>query len=718
MAREKRLFGVVETGTHSWWVILDQNLPQGLADMAFRLWEAIFNWMTRGAFVIERHFDRLPEAAISIHVRLEDLANWEELRPQAFTGSGEAPHATYSDNEGVTLTLPSGCLVHFFKPTNIGERLCLEAIIEAMHRRIHDLDSSPSTKELVDEIVRDDGARFFHLLRANSFRDRLSATTRPPKPTFLAEEDDAWCRLGLAWLVREPTTTGDEVIGEKACVDFLNSLVDAVWARLRPQLEGFDRLALARRALENVEAIAFDERHWRTTARALLALHNDRDDVVRAAHERAGARNAASLASRVLVEMAVCTCAVNKAVTKPSQADFDNLLANVMLLANLGQYSDAIWQGYAPAEIRIAACGRFDLRTDFHDTVLLPRARDILGGQFAAAAREYNRYFEEVGESRPAADVFEDEFLKAFQAEFGTSVETVVGFVAALQNHALKKARYVLELEEKGLRAIAVAENVDAASVDAILGSFTLPEREHWDEREPKGFRAKDWYPWRYRRRLSLVSRPIVKVTSDVGTIYMISPGLLETGVRYVVLRSAEGALPEDYFRMRMMRAWIGEANNRRGHAFNEAVAERLQASGFWARCEVKSSEIAAGTLNEDLGDIDVLAWQEATGQVLAVECKDLHEARTASEVAEQLGRFRGGYDAKGRPDELRKHLRRADWLSQNLALLSRFLGLSPNRIRTEPYLVFSDRTPLKYVSDLPLPNNNIITIDEIEGMR
>jgi hypothetical protein len=388
-----------------------------------------------------------------------------------------------------------------------------------------------------------------------------------------------------------------------------------------------------------------------------------------------------------------------------------------MLIVNLGQYSDAVRQACAPTEIRIVASGRFEMMTDFHRTVLLPRSHDIHGGHFVAAAREYERYFEQVRERRPSADVFEGQFLEAFEAEYGTSIDMAIAFVSALQNHALAKGTYILELEEAELRAIALAETVDTAAVNAILSSFVLPERERWDEAEPQGFRRKDWYPWRYRRRLSLVSRPIVRVTGAGRAVYLICPGLLETGLRNIILRSAEGSLPEDYFLTGQMKTWIGKANNRRGHTFNEFVAERLREAELRARCNVKLSEIAAGTLNENLGDVDVLAWDVATGRVLVIECKDLHEARTVGEVAEQLRRFRGGYD-EGRPDELRRHLRRVEWLSENPALLGQLLNIRVDRIRVEPYLMFSNRVPLKYVDGLPLPSRNIITIDEIQTLN
>jgi hypothetical protein len=46
-------------------------------------------------------------------------------------------------------------------------------------------------------------------------------------------------------------------------------------------------------------------------------------------------------------------------------------------------------------------------------------------------------------------------------------------------------------------------------------------------------------------------------------------------------------------------------------------------------------------------------------GRLIAIECKNLQMAKTISEVADVLNRFKG----HGEGDELLKHLKRVDWL-------------------------------------------------------
>ncbi|WP_156932724.1 hypothetical protein [Rhizobium sp. IBUN] len=80
------------------------------------------------------------------------------------------------------------------------------------------------------------------------------------------------------------------------------------------------------------------------------------------------------------------------------------------------------------------------------------------------------------------------------------------------------------------------------------------------------------------------------------------------------------------------------------------------------ARRGGKFSQVLGRGLSEDPGDIDVLAWH-LDGRVMLLECEDLQFAKTPSEIAKQLSKFRGKTDEKGRPDLLARHFeaRKAD---------------------------------------------------------
>ena len=103
-----------------------------------------------------------------------------------------------------------------------------------------------------------------------------------------------------------------------------------------------------------------------------------------------------------------------------------------------------------------------------------------------------------------------------------------------------------------------------------------------------------------------------------------------------------------------------------------------------------------------ELGDIDVLAWK-SNGEALIVECKRLRLARTVAEISEICRRFRG--EAK---DELFKHMRRVNWIETNPSSLNTIIGFPVNPNRIDQRLITNVQVPMRFLSNLPIPNDKI----------
>lgn len=113
----------------------------------------------------------------------------------------------------------------------------------------------------------------------------------------------------------------------------------------------------------------------------------------------------------------------------------------------------------------------------------------------------------------------------------------------------------------------------------------------------------------------------------------------------------------------------------------------------------------------EGLGDIDVLAWDRVSGNVLAIECKRLLPAITVREVIQRLEDFRGNREEK---DSLGRHLRRVDWLKKNLNLLAKYTRIPAVNIRLTPMLVTSETVPMQFFTEMNLPASHVVPYDEL----
>ena len=205
--------------------------------------------------------------------------------------------------------------------------------------------------------------------------------------------------------------------------------------------------------------------------------------------------------------------------------------------------------------------------------------------------------------------------------------------------------------------------SIDDAPAGRILDALSLAARENWRD-IPPGFEERDRHPWRFRRQLSFLRRPILD-WDPAGDTLLVAPGMLRDSLIYMYSLYASGDFPVSQLSPKMA-AWRGMTNGRRGTVFAEEVAKAMRANGWYAEVEVKVTKLLGRGFDKDHGDADVLAWRD-DGRVLAIECKDVQFRKTLGEMAEQLADFRGEIRPNGKRDELRKHLDRMEIIRQHL---------------------------------------------------
>jgi hypothetical protein len=175
----------------------------------------------------------------------------------------------------------------------------------------------------------------------------------------------------------------------------------------------------------------------------------------------------------------------------------------------------------------------------------------------------------------------------------------------------------------------------------AALEMFILPSRDTWRVVPPQ-FAEKDWQPWRFRRRLSVLRKPLISLSNETDPQIVVAPGLVREAFQIMTHWFYRGQIPDRQARSAQMRSWLGRANNVQRSRFNHTVADRMKELGWEVQAEVTLTKILGRSLDRNYGDVDVLAWNIASGRILAIECKDLHFLKMIGEVAEQISDFRG----------------------------------------------------------------------------
>ena len=709
-AARGRLRGVYVAGSFRLWCTAVGGSDHD-QDLTYRIWDAAMHWMMRVAPLIDRICAAAIPPDIEWTIHLSDFRPSEQQPTANQIRRALSSLETEIDSESarITTVLRTEFAPAFAVPENTAEAAIVEGLIEGCFKLAHMQEAFDANRQAFTKaIIRNEWARHVHMLTASTYRDYVR-TRVPREVRLLSQMDDATARLGLGWRARKPAA-GARIDGIAECTTLLNALADEVFQDLKTSLAQLDRKEVVTELLLNHEAAEVDRDQWDRTSRAVLALHENEEEVLGVISDRQGRLNGACLASRLAVEIALCECP-SSGGRSPGRWDIDRLMVRTALLYRLGNESDAIkWCALEPV-ILISPAGDVQFSTAFGDTVVEPFGRILHSRRIRSEASRYEKHFVAPPDSRdPINSILDGRFVSAWESEFGISVDDLITLLDALDELGLARESAVFTVDGKALLG-ALAQAVGSQRAASFLDRFSLTHRDRWD-RTPTGFSPKDWYPWRFSRRLSLLSRPFVRMDSSDNPSYIVAPGLIRAGIHNSLVRALDGELPPEFFGSAEMKGWIGTRSSEKGHDFNDSVASVLREDDWEVRCSIELPAALNRKLNKDYGDVDVLAWKRGDPRVLAVEAKDVGLARSEGEIARQLYEFRGERFESGEPDRLLRHLDRVSVLRQHFLELKRNLALPEDAVSIDPWLVFSSPVPLQLVERTNIgvaPLNNLV---------
>lgn len=688
------LEGVVETAARAWWVDCSTAVTDPTrSHLIYELWESALNWIEKIAPSLDQHIPELGRENIVFDLDLSEIAahrDWTLLGLKALP----IPDGMSVNIAGrvVSVRIPAAFLGLAYSPKNDAERLLARTLVEGALALSGQAISTRSA-EIVSSLSLSDDDRFLHLIPARDVRDYLGEVDRE-NPELLHDDEVAFDALHIAQEANLKVPS--DLASTESVNAALNHLVDAFWRRIATRLREVDRADFILTLLNNHERLLRDLDRWTRTSRAVLSLHKDRQDVLRASHTVQEKRDRTQIVDRVLIEMALCTSPLQNG-RLASQADIDYLGSHVLLLIATAAHSDAVRNGCAEPAMRVLELGDFTFGDNFMG-VMRPYVMSHFERTHMARVEGYGDLFSQTEGTKAQEEVFGREFVESFEGEFGITPARLKDLSILLGNVAIERRLMVIVESTSSFAESLVTEGFTPAEIEGVQRSFVLKPRERWDS-VAKPFRNKDWVPWRYRRRLSLMTRPFVDLGD--GRI-MYAPGFVEDSFRHTIMESFNGAFETEYFDTPRMKQYAGAVNARRGLEFNQAVADLFIKAAWTVRSEVAMTELEAPE-DQAKGDVDVLAWN---GDVVCVcECKELLFARTVSEVADQLKRFRGNAG-----DDLDKHLRRARFIESHPDKIRRVTGIE--RPRVISLLITSKVVPMQFTKSV---DTQIISADQVD---
>ncbi len=597
---------------------------------------------------------------------------------------------------------------------NIGELEIAKALIETFFESSScDYDES-KIDDVLKSVVKSDMARHMHAFTNLYPRDHVRKDLSG-EPQIIERMDDAYTNIGMAWLCRNPSD-GYHITELKECKKFLNSLVEEIANHLISMVKLFDKNLLIEVLLRNHESLQFATEEWKRTFGAILALCQDEQRTKKYVHKTLGQFNASSMSCRIVLEVAACESPSNSG-SKPGKYDIAQMLAYASLIHHMGGYSDAMHFGMMPPEIKISPAGNVMIDHRLFDDIIDPFGQFFQNKSLHMAEHNYSENYAvafDDDDREKTKTLFDDaEFLKAWKEEFGYTLEdfrdVASGFGVMLMDDG--KATLKIKFSEL-LSRICDGERIESEAATACIMHFSLLPRRKWNE-SPSGYLNSAWYPWHFRRQLSIISKPIIHLNNEENPTCFFAPAMVVLSMGQFAQNAYEGIYDDHFFRKNgLMFKWTGNANQKLGEQFNTQVADKFKTIGWKSKANLSDGSILKRAKNPKFGDVDVLAWNKEQGRVLVIECKDLMFDKTIGEIVRRLSDYQGNI-TKGKRDSLKKHLDRCHDLENNISQLSEFVAFDIKHI--ERVLVFSQPNPLQFSDVMDKNSVDVCIFEEIQ---
>ncbi len=553
-------------------------------------------WLRQAVPVLDAAYPGLPAAPISIGVAFAEIVGVTRGRPTAKDAEELRSLVLVTSHAGkaeIAVEIRTGFDDGLFQPDNIADRVLVEAIVGGVAVAAGGGADAQKCRDLLAAICPNAQMRHVHRFEAQTFRDYLRAEIGR-KPLHVNEFDHAACLIELGWRHR-PRELGPEISGVLECTSYLNEVVAILLEEICQVLRKLDRREVVKELLLSHESASCDRDAWRRTAQANLAMHSDTSEALRTIVENEGRLGVSSAMARILIEAALCECPLEGGAM-PGKLDLSRLISRAYLAFSFGGDSDAVRWGAMEPWIKVTPLGDIHMSRTFEKEVYSEFVRAGGAVQVEYAVEGYQALYDSPPAERSVEGVIDTRFLGAWRCEFGVPVDGMRAFIDGLERIGIERNEVIVTMRRSALVALlAEAGSISEQKASDALALITLESRPQW-QMAPSGFNNRDWQPWRFRRRLSVLRRPLLQIDASGDPEILFAPGFVREAFIATLRWFHEGGIRPSETISSEMESWIGQANAEAGHEFNEAVEERLKALGWHTKREMALTDAAFPT--------------------------------------------------------------------------------------------------------------------------
>jgi hypothetical protein len=653
--RKGEIAGVIET-SNTWCWIACEDKPSSDQEnsIMFQMWNCVGQWLSR---VVQRLLTgvEINKNVYELRLLFPHIANWS----REIDSLENIDHCELDWDQPVDdlvkIKITEAFLQTFAQSKNVAEREVVISLLQIVSNLAHIEISKISLDKIRDEIIPLGAARDFHVMGKNDAS--LYAHSGPRDVYFVRDEvlAEVYQKLGFAVA---PEDRERKIEGRDDVRRIVRKSVDHLKDEITRKLRSVNLQDIVCRCLEILDSIHSDHHTWEISAAAMLSLSSDKNELKKEAIKQESKRAGTSIAARTLIETALFSCSSTDCGEIVSDSTLDELLAMAQAVVEIADYDIPIRANFPVGNATIAPSGKLSVFNGFLVRLKSDYIQTTFEEGFKVAAASYSKNFGNIPHSMQPGDY--TDFDEAVCHEFGLSPTQMIDIGELLNSIGSDESKTFFLMKQSELIDLLSKElSIASESIREFIMAMRIYPRKSWDKDLPKGCEKKDVYPWLFKRKYSVVRRPLIEINLDPDPLIIVSPFLVKQSISYLLEYSYRGEFSPEYYESSRMREFQGKAKDRRSDSFEKKTADVLLKAGFHTKIEVNSYDLSAPSV---FGDIDVLAWKNDSLQpVLAIECKALRNARSTSEILSQLDQFRGESG-----DLLFKHKRRLKWLEEN----------------------------------------------------
>jgi len=646
-----------------------------------------------------------------IEVLFDEKVDWNNLRSNDLQSNGDAFSLTINQPHNLTLFFGKRLNKILATSDNSGEREIISTLLKNLSQFFNNEQLKQEFSEnKIDEIINK------HMPLGKKKKMGVYDTSKIPelnpleitKPRVIDEIDTNLLLDELGqYIVGNNLTIGND---REDHYNFIkNHVVPFFLAKLTNELKKYDKHILLNYLIQQNESLTHDRVLHEIQLPMRIEIAN-KDTILEDFRSSYSKILQSSPACRFLIEYSLGMKI--QGIKQLSNYDYEFLLSLANEIIHWGFIGDLLRFNITSLRLSILKSNRLFVESKDYDNAHNVFSNQIIDYNINKFNSEFSKYWED----KKVSDVTNDdksleEFDHEFKLEFGYTLIDLIEFEKMLFKYSSEKNVTIISIEENELKSL-YKGIISSDSLNKILSSWSIIERESFLEVPYSGLEPYDFFPWRFNRKYSYVRRPLLKIDIEGVLYYKIGLRHLKIAVDNFTALLRNNRLVNKLKNQKLKKI-LSEFASFSNIDFVKRVKGIFENHSTCLVYEnvrkIGKNRIIAENGN-DLGDIDVLVIDGKLNEILLIECKDLLLSRTPYEMYGELKKIFTSDNS-----QMKKHLLRLEWVIKNIDLLKRNFNLD-NKYNWKVKAYFVSSVPL--FSPLVKQINNIryFTFNELQN--